>query len=152
MGLSAVPAVETAVAEESTETEDEDEQQSDTADLSDPSNHLQIDQQQQLSEDQQWMRGSPPYSGRASSAPVGKVQVRVGDRIVGVSSISCRLGLRPIVQYEMEDRCVQSTAARLRRAPYEVEHFGDTYRLEGIPQAARRGVSDDQEETRESRN
>lgn len=50
--------------------------------------YQQQPQHQQPSFDQQWTRGSPPYSGRASSAPVGKVQVRVGDRIVAVS---CRV-------------------------------------------------------------
>jgi hypothetical protein len=72
--------------EEMDEDADDDEPQFPESSTSLAQDMYQQQPHQQTSFDQQWMRGSPPYSGRASSAPVGKVQVRVGDRIVAVST------------------------------------------------------------------
>lgn len=72
--------------EETDEQADDDEPQFPESSTSLAQDMYQQQPHQQTSFEQQWMRGSPPYSGRASSAPVGKVQVRVGDRIVAVSS------------------------------------------------------------------
>lgn len=86
-GHAEVAGVGGGMAEEETDEQaDDDEPQFPESSASLAQDMYQQQPHQQTSFDQQWMRGSPPYSGRASSAPVGKVQVRVGDRIVAVSS------------------------------------------------------------------